>query len=179
MDRQAIVGVLALLLGGCASAPRPAAESLFPSALQARQAQSRTFETEDQKLVLKAVLNVLQDEGFVIREANAELGVVAAVKEWRSRQANQGLRIAKWIAAPLTYGATLLIPSGTTEFTAVEANVNVTPEAARTRVRISLVSRVTDKQGRVQGVTPVEDGIVYQGLLARLDKALYLQREGL
>ena len=129
--------------------------------------------------MLKAVLNVLQDEGFVIREANAELGVVAAVKEWRSRQANQGLRIAKWIAAPMTYGATLLIPSGKTEFTAVEANVNVTQEAARTRVRISLVSRVTDKQGRVQGVTPVEDGLVYQGLLARLDKALYLQREGL
>ena len=47
MDRQGIVGVLALLLGGCASAPRPAAESLFTSALQARQAQSRTFETED------------------------------------------------------------------------------------------------------------------------------------
>jgi hypothetical protein len=179
MDRQAIVGVLALLLGGCASAPRPAAESLFSSALQARQAQSRTFETEDQKLVLKAVLNVLQDEGFVIREANAELGVVAAVKEWRSRQANQGLRIAKWIAAPMTYGATLLIPSGKTEFTAVEANVNVTQEAARTRVRISLVSRVTDKQGRVQAVTPVEDGLIYQGLLARLDKAVYLQREGL
>jgi hypothetical protein len=179
MDRQAIVGVLALLLGGCASAPRPAAESLFTSALQVRQAQSRTFETPDQRLVLKAVLNVLQDEGFVIREANAELGVVAAVKEWRSRQANQGLRIAKWIAAPMTYGATLLIPSGKTEFTAVEANVNVTQEAARTRVRISLVSRVTDKQGRVQGVTPVEDGLVYQGLLARLDKAVYLQQEGL
>jgi hypothetical protein len=179
MVRQAIVGVLALLLGGCASAPHPAADSLFKSPLEARQAQSRTFETKDPRVVLKAVLNVLQDEGFVIREANAELGVVAAVKEWRSRQANQGLRIAKWIAAPLTYGAALLIPSGKTEFTAVEANVNVTPEAERTRVRISLVSKVTDKEGRVQGVTPVEDALVYQGLLARLDKAVYLQREGL
>jgi hypothetical protein len=57
--------------------------------------------------------------------------------------------------------------------------VNVTPEAARTRVRISLVSRTTDKDGRVQRVTPVDDAAVYQGLLARLDRAVYLQREGL
>jgi hypothetical protein len=129
--------------------------------------------------VLKAVVNVLQDEGFVIREASAELGVVSAVKEWRSRQANDGLRIAKWIAAPMTYGASLLIPSGRTEFTAVEANVNVTQESTRTRVRISLVAKVTDKQGRVQNVRPVDDALAYQGLLARLDKAVFLQREGL
>ena len=110
---------------------------------------------------------------------DAELGVVTAVREWRSREANSGLRVAKWIAAPFTYGATLLIPTGKTEFTAVEANVNVTPEASRTRVRISLVSRTTDRDGRVQSVTPVGDATVYQGLLARLDKAVYLQREGL
>jgi hypothetical protein len=125
------------------------------------------------------VLNVLQDEGFTVREANAELGLVTAVREWRSRQANDGLRVAKWIAAPFTYGATLLIPTGKTEYTAFEANVNVTSDAARTRVRISLVSRTTDRDGHVQRVTPVDDATVYQGLLARLDRAVYLQREGL
>jgi hypothetical protein len=173
------VALLLLSLSGCATAQRSILPGLTVGSLEARQAQSRTFEPAEARLVLKAVLNVLQDEGFVIREANAELGVVTAVKEWRSRQENQGLRIAKWIATPMTYGAALLIPSGKDEFTAVEANVNVTQAAARTCVRISLVSRVTDKGGRVQSVMPVADPLAYQGLLARLDKAVYLQKEGL
>ena len=170
---------LGLVLGGCATGQQLAQPQLEAGALEVRAAQSRSFDPGDARLVLKAVVNVLQDEGFVIREASAELGVVSAVKEWRSRQANGGLRIAKWIAAPMTYGASLLIPSGRTEFTAVEANVNVTQEAARVRVRISLVAKVTDKQGRVQSVRPVDDASAYQGLLARLDKAVFLQQEGL
>jgi hypothetical protein len=171
-------GSLASALAGCATTQ----EAVLPDAagaLEARQVQSRCFDSDDPRLVLKAVLNVLQDEGFVVREASAELGVVTAVREWQSRQVNSGLRIAKWIAAPFTYGATLLIPTGNTEYTAVEANVNVTGEAARTRVRVSLVSRTTDREGRVQRVSPVDDAGVYQRLLARLDKAVYLQREGL
>jgi len=149
------------------------------SPLEVRQAQSRTFETADSRLVLKAALNVLQDQGYVIRHADAELGIVTAVMEWRSKQANQGLRVLKWVAALPTYGASLLIPTGKTEFSAIEANVNVTPEAARTRVRISLVSKVTDTSGAVRRVAPVDDPVAYQRLLAGLDRAVFLEEEGL
>lgn len=149
------------------------------SPLEVRQAQSRTFETADSRLVLKAALNVLQDQGYVIRHADAELGIVTAVREWRSKQANQGLRVLKWVAALPTYGASLLIPTGKTEFSAIEANVNVTPEAARTRVRISLVSKVTDTSGAVRRVAPVDDPVAYQRLLAGLDRAVFLEEEGL
>jgi len=178
MTRHATGVVLALLLGGCAtvqhsSLPQPGRP------LETRQAQSRDFEGREAKLVLKAVLNVLQDEGFTVRVANAELGLVTAVREWQSRQPNHGLRVLKWLAAVPTYGASLLLPSGRSEFTALEANVNVSEDATRTRVRISLVAKVTDKEGRVQEVTPIDDALAYQGLLARLDKAVYLQQEGL
>jgi hypothetical protein len=57
--------------------------------------------------------------------------------------------------------------------------VNVTPEGARTRVRISLVSRVTGKGGEVLRVMPVDDPLAYQRLLAGLDKAVFLEKEGL
>lgn len=99
--------------------------------------------------------------------------------EWRSRQPNRGLRVLKWVAAVPTYGASLLIPTGRTEFSAIEANVNVTPEASRTRVRISLVSKVTAKNGEVVSVRPVDDPLAYQRLLAGLDKAVFLEKEGL
>ncbi len=167
----------ALLLGGCATVERSALP-MPASALQARQAQTRTIEGVESGVVLKAALSALQDEGFVIRQVNAELGLLTAVKEWRSRKQPGLSRTVKWLAALPTYGASLLVPTGKTEFTTVEANVNVMAEADETRVRISLVSKVTDGQGRLCSVMPVEDADVYQGLLARLDKAVYLEKEG-
>jgi hypothetical protein len=179
MTRHAIPVAFALFLGACASVPDSAGVRVPQSPLEVRQAQSRTFETADPRLVLKAALNVLQDQGFVIRHADAELGIVTAAMEWRSRTPNRGLRVLKWVTVVPTYGASLLIPSGRTEVSAVEANVNVTPEGARTRVRISLVSRVTGKGGEVLRVMPVDDPLAYQRLLAGLDKAVFLEKEGL
>jgi hypothetical protein len=179
MTRHAIPAALALFLGACASLPESAGLRVPQAPLELRQAQSRTFETPDSRLVLKAALNVLQDQGFVIRQADAELGLVTAVTEWRSGQPNQGLRILKWVAALPTYGASLLLPTGRTEFSAIEAVVNVTPEAPRTRVRISLVAKVTDGKGVVRRVSAVDDPHPYQRLLAGLDKAVFLEEEGL
>lgn len=179
MTRHAAPIAIALAVGACATT----SQSLLPdpprAPLELRQAQSRTLETTDPRLVLKAALNVLQDQGFVIRSAEADLGLVTAVKEWRSRRPNQGLRVLKWVAAVPTYGASLLVPTGGTEFSSIEASVNVTPDGAGTRVRISLVSKVTKKDGTVRSVTPVEDPLAYQKLLAGLDKGVYLQKEGL
>jgi hypothetical protein len=176
MTGHAIPIALALAVGACATA----GGARMPRApLELRQAQSRSFETADSRLVLKAALNVLQDEGFVIRHADAELGLVTAVMEWRSGQPSPGLRALKWVAALPTWGASLLLPTGRTEFTAIEANLNVTAEAVRTRVRISLVSKVTDKDGAVRSVRPVDDPLAYQKLLAGLDKAVFLEKEGL
>jgi hypothetical protein len=85
----------------------------------------------------------------------------------------------KWATVVPTYGASLLLPTGKAEFSALEANVNVTPEAARTRVRVSLVTKVTDKDGAVRSVAPVDDPLAYQRLLAGLDRAVFLEKEGL
>jgi hypothetical protein len=179
MKRLLLPLALAVPLGACATADESALARLPRAPLELRQSQSRSFETADTRLVLKAVLNVLQDQGYVIRHADAELGLVTAVVEWRSRQPNQGLQVVKWLAALPTYGASLLLPTGKTEFSAIEANVNVTREAERTRVRISLVSKVTAKDGEVRSVRPVEDPGSYQKLLAGLEQALFLEQEGL
>jgi hypothetical protein len=179
MTRHASPVALALLLGACASMPDSAGVRVPTAPLELRQAQSRSFETADSRLVLKAALNVLQDEGFVIREANAELGLVTGVMERSRRTTSQALRVLRWVYAPGTWGASLLLPAGKTEVSAVEANVNVTSEAAGTRVRISLVSKVTDKGGAVRSVAPVDDPLAYQRLLAGLDRAVFLEKEGL
>lgn len=179
MTRHAVPLALALVACACAGTTQSHRPGPAPAPLELRQVQSRTFDTPDARLVLKAALNALQDQGFVIRQAEFELGVVTAVTEWRSGQRNEGLRILKWVAALPTWGASLLLPSGRNEFSAIEAIVNVTPEAPRTRVRLSLVAKVTDEKGNVQTVSPVDDPLAYQRLLAGLDKALFLEKEGL
>lgn len=46
-------------------------------------------------------------------------------------------------------------------------------------MRLSLTAKVTDDKGVVQRVSPVEDPSSYQRLLAGLDKAVFLEKEGL
>jgi hypothetical protein len=179
MTRHAVPVALALAAGACAGTTRSELPKPPQAPLELRQVQTRTFETGDARLVLKAALNVLQDQGFVIQQAEFELGVVTAVTEWRSGQRNQGLRVLKWVAALPTYGASLLLPTGRDEFSAVEAVVNVNPDSARTRVRISMVAKVRDGKGAILRVRPVEDPLAYQRILVGLDKAVYLQKEGL
>jgi hypothetical protein len=179
MTRHAVPVALALAMGACAATTQSERPEPPQTPLELRQVQTRTFDTPDRRLVLKAAVNVLQDQGFVIQQAEFELGLVTAVTEWRSGQRNEGLRILKWVAALPTYGASLLLPTGRNEFSAIEAVVNVNPEAERTRVRISMVTKVRDDKGAIRRVSPVKDPLAYQKLLAGLDKAVYLQREGL
>ena len=66
-----------LLLGGC--------ETTLPVApktqLQVREAQSRLYDVSDMKLVMKAVMNTLQDDNFIVQQANVDLGLLTAQKE--------------------------------------------------------------------------------------------------
>jgi hypothetical protein len=179
MTRHSLPVALALLLAACAATTRSERPGAPQAPLELRQVQTRTFDTPDARLVLKAALNVLQDQGFVIQQAEFELGIVTAVTEWRSGQRSQALRVLKWVAALPTYGASLLLPTGRDEFSVVEAVVNVNSDAERTRVRISMVAKVRDDKGAIRSVSPVDDPLAYQRILAGLDKAVYLQKEGL
>ncbi|SDR30753.1 hypothetical protein [Pseudovibrio sp. Tun.PSC04-5.I4] len=45
-----------------------------------RQIQTRTFKTKDKDKALRSVMTTMQDMGFVIRNANKELGTVSGTK---------------------------------------------------------------------------------------------------
>ena len=71
--------VASLGIAGCASTPH---EAVFEtaSAVELRSYQSRVFDTTEAKLTLRTILAALQDLGFVIDKADAELGMVSATK---------------------------------------------------------------------------------------------------
>lgn len=68
-----------LLLGGCASSQKQilAADQ---SQVALRSIQSRAFDTTDKKLMMRSVINTLQDLDFLIQDSSLDLGTVTGQK---------------------------------------------------------------------------------------------------
>lgn len=174
--RKAVLLLAALPLAACASGPK-----LPPlSPLMLRETQSRSYAETDARSVLKSVLATLQDEGFTIQTADAELGLIAATRETLDKGASPRTQAARWTAALFTYGAALLIPVPKYRMSQVEGTAHVEElGGGEVRLRLSFQLRVLDKSGRVRELVDVTDSAVYQAFLAKVDKSLFYQREKL
>jgi hypothetical protein len=71
-----------LLAVACATPQPPPDDLLAPSEeqLKIRSIQSRTFEVGDRTLAVRAVMEALQDLGFIIERANESMGLVTAAR---------------------------------------------------------------------------------------------------
>ncbi len=82
MRRMSIAAITLLLASGALGAcktPRPEdALRLDRESLAQRQLETRRFETDDELMLLRTCLMILQDEGFQMDEMEADLGVLAA-----------------------------------------------------------------------------------------------------
>lgn len=81
--RALAASLLAAFATACAgSPPLPPDSLLSPSAeqMKLRSMQSRSFETQDRALAIRAVMETLQDLGFIIERANEPLGLVTAAR---------------------------------------------------------------------------------------------------
>lgn len=168
-----------LVTAACASAP-PALPTTPANSLERRQMQSRVYDDCDRKAVLAAVLATLQDEGFAVRTADAELGFVSASRSVFVPGTPPSLRAARWVLAGFTYGAALLIK--VREDVSTEIEVTIRAEelgGGQVRLRVTFLSQRRGKEGRLLAAEEVADPAVYQSFLARVDKSLFLGREAL
>jgi hypothetical protein len=74
-----IVVALAVAASGCAPSTAQVLAT-GASAVQLRSFQSRAFDTTDSEKTLRTVIATLQDLGFVVDKADADLGTVSATK---------------------------------------------------------------------------------------------------
>src|SRR5215470_2522130 len=167
---------------GCAPAVKPP-----KTQLEVREFQTRTFETPDAKLVMKAMLNVLQDDGYVVKNAVVELGLITASKDidiapGRSGPSDGfgglGGTVIFGGRGGVIFGGPQTAPTyrkpGGRDFPG-----NVSEFGTQTKVRASSQRKVLDNRGETVSVEPLDDPVFYQDFFSRMDKSLFLQKEQL
>ncbi len=160
----AIAAPVALVIfSGCAQMPVQPPRTQ----LQIRQDQTREFDTPDQKLVMKAVLNALQDEGFVTKNAVVDLGLITATKEQDEEDSTNRMISTVFMGAEATWQKSSV----------VEATMNISQFGRSTRVRASFQRKILDNRGNVIAIRDVIDPEYYQRFFAEVDKSIFIQKQ--
>ncbi|MCI0547130.1 MAG: hypothetical protein L0027_07575 [Candidatus Rokubacteria bacterium] len=170
--------VAAALAGGCAVGVPPA-----KTPLEVREFQTYAFDTSDSKLVMKAMFNALQDDGYVVRNAVIDLGLITATKEIDLAPGRSGPAGGDVVGAIGGIGGFIVLgPQSAPAYRKIEVRDftgNVTERDGHTTIRISFQRKVLDSRGQVVEVKPIEDPAFYRDFFSRMDKSVYLQRERL
>lgn len=157
--------LLLLLLTGCAvHPPEPPLTQL-----QVRDIQSHEFDTSDMHLVVKTVMDVLQDEGFIIKNAQLDLGLVNAEKSSDVE--------SNWHRF---FGAFAKDPNCRWDkMTNLEASANVSSFGPKIRIRINFQLKTLDNMGCPSKIRSLLDPTIYEDFFSKIDKGLFLKQENL
>lgn len=155
--------------------------------LQTRTFQTREFDTNDVKLVMKAVLNTLQDDGFVAKNAVVDLGLITATKELQlNNRRNTTDNSSDYWTEVFAKLFKTQSPSRTQsqevrfdKFKIIEASINITPIGTRTKVRANFLAKVLDDKGNPSEVYSIDDMKFYQDFFAKIDKGVFIEKQGL
>ena len=138
--------------------------------LEKRQFQTRTYDSTDKAMIMKAMLNVLQDEGFIVNNANPLLGFISGAKEFDVT--DKSIDIEKEFGT----SRTSLCWSGV-RVAVIEATANVTEYGKEIKVRINFKRKLLNVYGNAQSIDEIDDEKYYQEFFAEIDKAIFIQKQ--
>ena len=152
------LGLALLLVSGCNGQQTRSPQR---TQLEIRQIQTRTYETKDTKMVMKAMLNVLQDNGFTINQTSLDLGFVNATKEVDVENPWEKF----WTRHVLTMNSI------------TTCTVNISEFGNQTRVRVNFQVKGMTAIGSIAAVYQVDDPKFYQDFFAKVDKGIFVEKE--
>ncbi len=166
LSRLVPLFLFTIFVAGCNVAPPPPPLTQ----LQLRQLQSRSYENREMVTAMRAVINALLDEGFIIKNADKDLGFVQASKEtdlgnnggfsgWGGLLGNDQVR---WQNSSV-----------------IECSGTLTNVGRSTNVRLIFQNKTLDNYGVSMGVKVMTDPVYYQTIFSKIDKSLFLEREKL
>ncbi|MCH9633059.1 MAG: hypothetical protein S4CHLAM6_14100 [Chlamydiae bacterium] len=166
LTKYCFVLVALSMLTGCfgSRVPLPAR-----SQLEVRQMQTHVFDVSDFKLVMKAMLNVLQDEGFVVRNVHLDLGFLTSTKEVDVEDKSSRLWTAVFGTPDTRWQKTQVI----------DATANITEHGKQTKVRVNFQIKQLDNFGNVITVSQIQEAVYYQDFFSKVSKSIFIQEEGI
>jgi len=174
--------IILFSLTGCTIVSTPKKTEGEQTQLQVRQFQTREFDTNDIKLVMKALVNVLQDDDFIIKNAVVDLGLISASKEidlTASRTSKSDFWEEFFKAIFIDSKSRRSDPTIYNKLKIVEATINVSEYGRRTKVRANFQAKILDNRGNPVEVFTVDDEKFYRDFFAKVDKGIFLQKQGL
>lgn len=146
-------------------------EIITPSTqLEKRTFQTQTYNNIDQNKILKTVLNVLQDEGYLVYNVNSLLGFIYAVKDFDTTDPN--IDISKefgFTKSRLNYNGV--------KVATLETAVNVTSYGDLVKIRINFKRKLLNQYGNAQFIDDVSDKEFYKNFYDKLDTALSIDKK--
>jgi len=136
--------------------------------LEIRQMQTRTYQVKDKTLVMRAMLNVLQDDDFIIEQVNLDLGFFNAQKEVDVENAGEKFwETFWWGKAYATYNKNQII----------DATANISEFGEEMRVRMNFRVKIMNNKGGVELVRQIDHPDYYQKFFTKVDKGIFIEKE--
>jgi len=172
---------------GCAAPPPPAKEK---TQLEIRECQTRSFDVQDHRMVMKSVLNVLQDDGYMVKNVSLDLGFLSATKDIGFRRAHSSSRFddgfidfdifaSRHARRRMKLQKRRHNPPPAPALEVIEVTVNVSEFGKNVRVRSSFQSKIFDDRQAVMKVKSIDDEVFYQEFFAKVDKGIFLQQQNI
>lgn len=164
-----VLSLLVLALLGCEHKIPKEALMLREESLGLRHLQTRRFETSEEKRLLSAGSAVLQDLGFVLDEAETELGVIVGSKQRDAQDAGQ-------IVGSILIGGLLGAHVPWDKEQKIRASVVTRPITDRSiALRVTFQRVVWNSDGKISKTEGLEDSKMYQEFFDKLSKAVFLE----
>ena len=165
MKKAFIISILVgFFITNCASFPKTERTQL-----QIRAIQTRTYEISESKLVLEAMLNVLQDDGFIVKTAVPELGLLTATKEIDIEKMSESMPAFFFGGANARWKKNSII----------EATCNISYFKEKCKIRVNFTQKILDNLGGIVKIRQIYDQKFYQAFFFKVDKSIYIQKMGL
>ncbi len=171
--------LIAVWLSGCihdrsVSELIAAANNNSESQMQARSRQTREYDDLPSDILFKAAMNVLQDEGYIIKNAVPQVGLIAAVREIDITDSDERTLKSLFFGQEARWD----------QRARIEATINTTPLGSnplpgRTRVRVTFQIGINNNVGEMRVIEEIRDPDFYRDFFSKLDKSIFLAKESL
>jgi len=168
--------ILAIILLMCCALPvmakkRQNEEIITPlTQLEKRQFQTKTYSAQDNIVAMKSILNVLQDEGFIVYNVNSILGYIYGVKDFDLSDSNVDISKEFGLTkSRLNYNGV--------KVATLEVSVNVTQYGEQTRIRANFKRKLFNEYGNAQMIEDINETEYYDDFYKKVDTAIVLQKK--